>query len=215
MAKKTKTILEKVDMQVKKKLSEKYSWRKKVRSAYMRLYKIFGYRLIGKNLQMESNRPDHRDCLGVDEFGRNVANSLEKYVRILFDRGLDVHCVIVLGSRAKGRWTPKSDIDVTVIVDNLPKRPTFRGIERILCLVRWFLLSDIPMFVGVESSGCVSRQDFLANIDNFNISALDALFHGIVIFDDGFWSCAKERYREIERDCGIPYELLKQKLLPV
>jgi len=180
----------------------------------MRIYKVLCYTLFPKqNWNTESR--ERAFNLGVDEFGRDIAKGMPKYVDILKKRGFKVHTVLVLGSRVKGHWKPESDIDVTVIAEGLPKDVNISVIRRLLGLARWFMLSDVPLFMGVEPSGCCSREEFLQKLENFDVHALDAVYYGKVIYDDGFWQQVQKKFREMEEKYDLRNTPLKQKLFVI
>jgi len=125
--------------------------------------------------------------LGTDSYGRSVAQGIFHYYRLLKKRGLDIRALIILGSRAKGRWNPGSDVDVLVIANNMPT-----GIRKKLALF------DTMTFMGIESNGC-TENEFLSRLEQLDLKALDAFYYGKVIYDDGFWQIVKNRFVEIER----------------
>jgi predicted nucleotidyltransferase len=123
--------------------------------------------------------------------------------------------VIVLGSRVKDSWTPRSDVDVTIIADRLPRDGKNFFTKRILGFRRNFLLSDRPLYLGVEPSGCCSRKEFLERLNRFDIQALDAVLYGKIIYDDGFWSMVEARYATIEKRYQIECLPLKEMLASI
>jgi predicted nucleotidyltransferase len=152
---------------------------------------------------------------GADELGRDVEDGLNRYIELLRKRKVQIHTVIVLGSRVKREWRPQSDIDVTVIASDLPTEGTAALTRRIGSLRRRILLSDKPLFIGIEPSGCCSRKEFLERLRRFDVSALDAVFYGRIIFDDGFWKKALEKYEEMDKEYALSELPLKILLSPV
>lgn len=184
----------------------KRSWRKKCKTAVKRLYRRVCYFLFGIHAE-NIRKGSPTSALGTDEFGRDVESGLLKYVNLLKKRGILVHTVLVLGSRAKGHWKPESDVDVTVIATNLPCE------RNLLRLRRWFVLSDRPIYMGIEPSGCCTKEEFLLKLKNFDLQALDAMYYGKIIYDDGFWSEAKRIFEKIEEKYNLQETNLNKMLL--
>ena len=202
-------ILRHVNKQIAEWLPEKYGWKRGPHRTYMRVYKIISHVLIGRRTWNSSGGQD----FGVDEFGRSIKYGVKKYVNILRNRGIKLNTVLVMGSRAKGRWKPSSDIDLTIIAENLPQMRNYpRPLNRIAALRRWFLLSDIPLFMDIEPSQCSNKEKFLEKLRKFDIHALDAVYYGKVIYDDGFWEKVKAMYKETERRFSLEKTDLKEKL---
>ena len=206
----TEKILAHVDKQISTWMPEKYGWTRFPHRTYMRFYKILGHMLVGHK-KWDSRSVNH--VLGIDEFGRDVAEGMQRYVEILKRRGLKLNTVLVLGSRAKGRSKPSSDIDVTIIAENLPVVKKYpKPLNRIIGLKRWFLLSDIPLFMDLEPSSCHNKAEFLEKLKSFDRTALDAVYYGSVQYDDGFWKEVKATYAKIEKKYSLDETDLKQKL---
>lgn len=207
-------IIEKIKKEVEQKLVEKKSRKKRLKNLVERsrikiLYRIFGDSKIQVKRYQQSSR------FGCDEFGRDVEDGLYKYINILKNRGLEVHTVILLGSRAKGTWTPKSDVDVTIVASNLPKERKNFALKRLLGLKRQIVLSDRPLYLGIEPSGCCSKEEFVKKLRSFDTQALDAIFYGQIIYDDGFWKIVKTEYSEMEKKYGLKDLPLKELLFPL
>jgi predicted nucleotidyltransferase len=206
-------LMYKIEREVKQKLKEKKSYKKRLKRALERclikiLYKISNNKLKVKHYQDNSK-------FGCDEFGRDIKDGLRKYVKILKSRGLTVHTVVLLGSRAKGRWTPQSDVDVTIIASNLPKEGKNTLLKRLSNLKKCIILSDRPLYLGIEPSGCYSKEEFLKRLKNFDIQTLDAVYYGQIIYDDGFWESVKAQYNEMERKCRLDDLRLKELIFPL
>jgi len=60
-----------------------------------------------------------------------------------------------------------------------------------------------------------SRSEFMRSIEQLNFQALDALFYGKVVYDDGFWQKALERYNELEKKFQLNKNRLKKMLWDV
>jgi len=205
-------IMQKVEKQVQRKLAMKKSYKKKIKVAIKRALRRIFYRTLNdpkikvKNYRENSN-------FGYDEFGRDVEDGLLQYIKLLKSRKLQIHTVIVLGSRAKGSWTPQSDVDVTVIASNLPRERRNPLTKRLFGLRRKLILSDRPLYLGIEPSGCCSKTEFLERLERFDIQVLDAIFYGKVIYNDGFWRTVKMKYKEIEKKYGLEQIPLKEMLV--
>jgi predicted nucleotidyltransferase len=206
-------ISENVQRQIQERLALKKGVRKKCEIILGGLKKQFCYRIYA-NSDLRVKRYEGSSIFGADRFGRDVANGILKYIEILKNRGLIVHTAIVLGSRAKGSWKLNSDIDITIIADNLPKNEA-RFLSKLSELWRHDILSDAPLYMGIEPSGCCSRDEFLKRLKEFNIQALDAIFYGQVVYDDGFWPEVKREFHQMETEYNLSQLNLKQRLLKV
>ena len=199
-------ILERIEKQLQDRIQMKYQWKKNVKTTFLKGYKTICYLIYGRpnwNRRREKQNPD----LGVDQFGRGVTEGILTYVELLTKRGFQVHTVVVLGSRVKGRWKPESDVDVTIIVSNVPREKGFLGLKR------WLLLSDRHICMGIEPSGCCSKREFLHLLENFDLMAMDALYYGKVIYDDGFWVKVEKKFREMESKYELQKLPIKKMLL--
>lgn len=179
----------------------------------MRIYKIVCHNIFPRTTW--KNKSDSSLDLGVDEFGRDILAGMNIYVEILKKRGIKVHTVIVQGSRSKGKYTQESDTDVTIIADNLPKKVNIPVLRRLFGLVQWFWLSDFPLFMDVEPSGCSSPQEFLKELENLDIHALDAMYYGKIVYDDGFWVKATEKFKQVEKENNLQSLPMKKLLSQV
>lgn len=198
-------ILERIEKQLRNRIPMKYGWKKKVKSVFWRVHTTICYEIYGRpnwNAGTKTQNPD----LGVDQFGRDVAEGMLRYIKLLKKRGFQVHTVVVLGSRVKGRWKPESDVDVTVILNTVPKENGLLGLKR------WLLLSDRHVCMGIEPSGCYTKREFLHLLGNFNLMALDAVYYGRVVYDDGFWVEVKRRFKEMKRKYKLQKIPLKEML---
>jgi predicted nucleotidyltransferase len=206
-------LMYKIEKEVKQRLKEKKGCKKRLKRALERgLIKIL-YRISDNKLKVKHYQ-NHSE-FGCDEFGRDVKDGLRRYVEILKLRGLAVNTVVLLGSRAKGSWTPQSDVDVVIIADNLPKERRNPLAKRLSDLRKSLVLSDRPLYLGIEPSGCCSRVEFLERLERFDIQVLDAIFYGRVIYDDGFWLQVMENFKRINGTYKLPIKKLKRILQPL
>jgi predicted nucleotidyltransferase len=211
-------ILKSIKEEIEKRISLKYNWKRTVSSALTRLEKsIFCLvfrpeRFFKKTCVTKVEELD----LGVDKLGRNITFCLKQYVTLLRSRGLKIHTLIVLGSRAKGRGKPDSDVDVMIIASNLPgvKTPEFINFpQKIMNIKQRLLLSDFPLCIGVQPSACCSREEFLNWLKDFKAVALDAIYYGKVIYDDGFWEKALQLFKKLEKEYRLNGTKIKEMLL--
>ncbi len=208
------SMFREIDEQVQKKLAMKRGIKKRIKAFLERFGRWTCYR-IPSSSRVHVKHYNGSSSLGADEFGRDIADGVSKYLELLRRRGLKINTFIVLGSRAKGSWKPTSDVDVTIIGDNLPAGEKNSTIKRLLSIEGSWLRCPRSLCLGIEPSGCCSKQEFLRRIEQFDIQALDALCYGVVVYDDGFWHEAKRKLRQLETDYGFAEAELKKKLLRV
>lgn len=207
-------IIARIERQVARKMAMKRGYRRKFKQIIERqlrkvLYQVFSPKnAVAPCLQGSS-------MFGCDEFGRDVEQGLLQYVAILKSRGIEVHTVIVQGSRAKSSWKPESDVDVTIVANNLPKEGRSFFSFRLRDLRRRILLSDRPLFLGIEPSGCCSREEYLKRLERFDLQVLDAILYGRVVFDDGFWSQVKSKYEGLVKKNKLETAPLRELISPV
>jgi predicted nucleotidyltransferase len=209
-----------VEEQIKKRMLQKYGYKRTVLFLIERLERKilqFILRSSSKEYYKKFKRKQKSgEYLGVDEYGRDVVFCLKEYAHLLIRKGVKLHTLIVLGSRAKGRGTPESDIDVMVIASNLPgvKTPEFTNLpQKIMNLKQRLLLSDFPLCIGVQPSACCSREEFLSWLKSFRVVALDAIYYGKVIYDDGFWEKALQLFKKLEKEYRLNETKIKEMLL--
>lgn len=182
-------------------MSLKTGYRKKAKGILERLLRRITRAVLSTDITI---RPyDSNSSMGHDELGRDVEDGVKKYVELLRSRGINIETVLALGSRVKGSWKPESDVDVTIIADNLPREGKNMITKRIHDMKIRLLLSDRPIYMGIEPSGCCSRIQFLEGLEHFDIQELDAVLYGKVIYDVGFWRTAMDRYRSLEKKYSL------------
>jgi predicted nucleotidyltransferase len=207
-----KEIVSKIQFEVDKKIALKRGYRKKAKVLLEKLSRAVCRPFFQSDVLVKQY--DGVGSLGSDEVGRDVQDGARKYVEILKNRGIKIRTVIALGSRAKGSWKPESDVDVTIIADNLPSEALNPISKRFLALKLRVLLSDRPICMGIEPSGCCSRPEFLKRLHDFDIQTLDAVLYGQVVYDDGFWETALEEFSVIAERYELAPLLLKRILAP-
>jgi len=127
---------------------------------------------------------------GVSELKINVKNGLAKYVKILVDSSLKAKAIILMGSRARGDWKTHSDTDIVVIAENLPKD---HG-ELLVAL-------NPPEVWGISiEPRAYTPEDFMEAIWALDLTALDAMHEGVVLYDDGFWEESKKAFRTAKKE---------------
>jgi len=204
-------ILWRIETQIKRKIAMKQGYRKKLKKILEMTLRKVSYKIFSSS-DIEIGEYRENSSLGCDEFGRDVGSGLHKYAELLKRRGLKIDTILVLGSRVKGTWVPESDVDVTIISSILPKKGRNLISKRLYDLRVRFLFSDRPLCLGIVPSACFTRDEFLKSLEQFDIQALDAIFYGQVIYDDGFWQMVKEKYNDFERKHRLDRIMLKEKL---
>jgi len=199
-----------VRSQIDRKMAMKRGYRKKVKVVLERGLRRISRVVLSTDIKIRPYHPN--SSMGYDEVGRDVEDGVRKYVEILKSRGIDVETVIALGSRVKGSWKPESDVDVTIIAHNLPPEGRNAISRRVRGLKISMSLSDRPICMGIEPSGCCSPRQFLEGLEHFDIQELDAVLYGKVIYDVGFWRTAMDRYQTLERKYRLDSMSLKTML---
>jgi hypothetical protein len=210
------SIRSRIEKEISGRLREKRSSRKKLKSVLEPFYRRVRWAIINSvfPVRISVKRFQGRSIFGCDQFGRDVEDGLFQYVKLLKRRHLEIHTVIILGSRAKGSWKPESDIDVTVVADNLPEEGT-NIMNRRVFDSRRHVLRDTPLCLGIEPTGCCSKKEFLERLKRFDLVALDAIFYGKIIYDDGFWAEVIEAFKELEQVYELSKINLKLLLRPI
>ncbi|MEM3693860.1 MAG: nucleotidyltransferase domain-containing protein [Candidatus Bathyarchaeia archaeon] len=126
---------------------------------------------------------------GSTELKMNAKSGLEKYVKLLLDSSLKVRTIVIMGSRARGDWKPHSDTDILVIAENFPQDHS--GLLVALNPPEVWGLSLEPR--------AYTPKDFLDALWALELTALDAIQEGIVLYDDGFWMEAKKAFQRAKR----------------
>lgn len=200
--------LNRIEKQLRNRLQARARWKKWKKgpiAMLKRLLKRSLYQIMGKRAGAIEAKTTQG--IGKDEFGRNIDHYFRSYIDLLRRRGLGIHTVILVGSRAKNRWKPKSDLDIFVIAGGLPK-----GVMRHLS--KYTVLSDVPLFLGIEPYSC-TKEEFLERLKHLDLMALDAVCCGKILFDDGFWLEANSRFAEIEEKYGLRKAQLRRKLFAI
>ncbi|MHA1225644.1 MAG: nucleotidyltransferase domain-containing protein [Candidatus Hodarchaeales archaeon] len=204
-----KKILFGIEKQIIKKINMKRGIRKKVKRFLERIQRKLLYKMVSISKVKQYNG---NSSLGSDEFGRDVESGVLQYVELLKKRNLKIHTIIVLGSRVKGRGRSDSDVDLTIISSSSPKKGNNFISQRIYDFKIRKLYSDRPLYIGIEPSICLTKKEFLLRLEAFDVDALDAIYYGKIVYDDGFWELVKEKYQKIRKEYKINELLLKEKI---
>lgn len=130
---------------------------------------------------------------GSTELKTDVKSGLEKYLKLLLDSSMMVRTIVLMGSRARGEWKPHSDTDIVVVARNFPENHT----ELLVALnpaEAWGLCLEPRAY---------TPEDFLDAIWGLDLTALDALHEGVVLYDDGFWKQARKAFKVAKREYGL------------
>lgn len=199
--------------QVRRRIAQKYDWKRNPYRVLQRLQKKL-LRLPSSRARSDTRRNSlsQHSYLGIDDTGRDVASELMVYAEYLQNRKVKLHTLLVLGSRAKGRAKPESDVDVLIIASRLPGKSSAEltnFAQKIMDIKRSFLLTDTRISIGIQPSGCCSKEEFLQWLHEFKILAWDAICYGKEVYDDGFWQYALKASKEIEEKYGLEERELK------
>jgi predicted nucleotidyltransferase len=207
-------VMHVIEAQVKRKISAKEGPRKKAKTILERSYRRVLRRMCASS-DIKVQKYEGDSSFGFDESGRDVESGALAYVEILKKRGVRIHTLLILGSRAKGRWRPESDVDVTIVASNLPRQGNNFISKRLYDLWMRALISDRPLYMGIEPSGCCSRGQFMERLEGFDVNALDAVIYGQIIYDDGFWLTVKKKFLELREKYCLDDILLRKVLEPL
>jgi len=98
---------------------------------------------------------------------------------------LRVYVVILFGSRATGRSHPDSDYDLVVIADFKTGR-----FDRPKIILRIKPRVPIDIF-------CFTPEEFEKSFGDFDLTAIDAIGEGIVLYGEEFVKSYKEKYAKL------------------
>ncbi|MBD3256051.1 MAG: hypothetical protein GF383_13225 [Candidatus Lokiarchaeota archaeon] len=110
----------------------------------------------------------------------DVIDYLKEFVEQIKIR-LELECVILYGSRARGDYQPHSDIDLMVI-GNFDK-PFFDRADYIYEKYNWNWGMDVL---------CYTPEEFEVQFKKGVVSALDSIYEGICIYGESFF----KKYRD-------------------
>jgi len=136
---------------------------------------------------------------GFDERGLSVDDLVSKYVDRV-EGLLDLACVIVFGSRARGGWKPWSDVDVVVVV----RRLDVVGFGELFRILHEPLI-DYRVYMVDEAIRAVRDGD---------PTMLLTLFEGVAVYDGGLCSELRRLFEELWRvevlQPGVVYRFVKR-----
>jgi hypothetical protein len=213
-------IMNSVQKQVEEKLAQKYNYKRTPSTKIEQLLRKFLRLLFGLQRHTAPNFPISVTTydFGFDEYNRDIMAAIRTYIETLFNRGVNLHAFLVMGSRAKNRAKRSSDIDVLIIASNLPgaSYAEFTNFpQKILEFKRQQLFNDISINIGIQVSSSCSKSEFLQWMHNFKVVALDAIYFGKPIYDDGFWEKTIAEFKEITIKYKLNENRLKTLLIPL
>ena len=103
----------------------------------------------------------------------------------LKQKGDEIEFIVLYGSMAKGNWSIGSDYDVLI---GLCIDDEKRFLDR---LYDYSLLTSAPIDIFAYSQ---SELDLM--FENFHLTLLESLNHGIALFDRGRWAEMREQFKE-------------------
>jgi predicted nucleotidyltransferase len=98
-------------------------------------------------------------------------------------------CFILYGSRAKGTFTPSSDVDIIAVSDNFEND----------------FLSRIKDLIDINSSSLpieplgYTKAEFETMLRSLKITALDAIHEGKPLFGEDYFNNLKKKLHEMEK----------------
>jgi len=141
-------------------------------------------RVVTKVIELSERALEDDLRFGFDERGLSVDEIISKYVDRI--KGLlDLACVIVFGSRARGDWKIWSDVDVAIIV----RRVNVKDFDELFKLLHEPLI-EYRIYTVDEALQAVRDGD---------PTILLALFEGVVVYDDGIYSRLRELFERLWR----------------
>ena len=113
---------------------------------------------------------------------------LAAYIEDLDDQ-LDPVCIVLFGSLAKGTYTHYSDIDLVVVLDNLPAE--FHD--------RWRLLSRLNKSICPIDAFSYTPTEFEQMLVRGHVTALDSMADGICLHGPDYFAKMQEVYQDMVR----------------
>jgi len=116
--------------------------------------------------------------------GKDAFEVVKKWILNVIRRKYKLLTVIVIGARAEGRYKPWSDIDIVAILETLPSY-----------IDRWndFIFNDTPLI----EPRIYTKEEFLEALEELDLTALESMHHGLVIYDRNFYNKAKKKFNEV------------------
>ncbi len=98
-------------------------------------------------------------------------------------------CIILYGSRAKGTFTDKSDVDIIVISNNFN--------QDFLLRIRSLIDANATM-LPIEPLG-YTEAEFNSMLESCRLTALDAVKEGIALFGRDYFDRLRVKLNELEK----------------
>ncbi|MFZ3166090.1 MAG: nucleotidyltransferase domain-containing protein [Candidatus Methanoperedens sp.] len=117
-----------------------------------------------------------------------INEELKEYCRRVIGKFKPI-CIILYGSRAKGTFTPSSDIDIIVLSDNFEND----------------FLSRIKDLIDINSSTLpieplgYTKVEFETMLRSYKITALDSILEGKPLFGEDYFNNLKKTLHELEK----------------
>ena len=116
----------------------------------------------------------------------SVEQALQDYSKEIIKKFKPL-CIILYGSRAKGTYTPLSDMDIIVISNSFD----MDFLSRIRSLID---LNNTAF--PIDPLG-YTESEFSGMLESFRLTALDAVHEGVAIYGDDYFKKFKERLAEL------------------
>lgn len=124
--------------------------------------------------------------------GENVDEVLKRWLAKVSQRST-LRMVVAIGSRTEGKAKPWSDLDLVVVVKEAPE-----GLDR------WFSFR-VPECEIIEPR-VYTEEEFIEALEELDLSALEAMHHGILIYDNGFYKKAFEVFLRVTKKWKLKRE---------
>ncbi len=116
-----------------------------------------------------------------------IKESLQEYCKGVIKRFKPV-CIILYGSRAKGTFTDKSDVDIIVISNNFNQDFLLRIKS---------LIDANTTTLPIEPLG-YTEAEFENMFESCRLTALDAVHEGIALFGEDYFNSLKNKLSKLE-----------------
>ena len=116
--------------------------------------------------------------------GEDAFEVVKKWILNVIRRNYRLLTIIIIGSRAEGKHKSWSDIDVVAIFETLPPHTD-----------RWsdFMFNNTPLI----EPRIYTKEEFLKALEELDLTALESMHHGLVIYDKNFYNKAKRKFNEV------------------
>ena len=122
--------------------------------------------------------------------GEDAFDVVKKWILSVIRRNYKLLTVIAIGSRAEGKHKPWSDIDIVAILETIPSH-----------IDRWcdFVFDNTPLI----EPRIYTKEEFLRALEELDLTALESMHHGLIIYDRNFYNKAKRKFNEVVRRWGL------------